>query len=248
VVVPRRPRIRDIPAGQLAALHEYGSRARRKGRAAVSETIRRALAGGPNELLPLLKLGGRPPSALLTADPSLAAAVTVDLMAQQSTFPAMAAVGALGLGVIAHAVRQSRGAEDNRGRQTLGAYLRAWWDYRDRARALAFPNLLDALSPPVSSSHEGLSPAMRAGVADALVELALVLCTAPPDWIPRLRLCEGPKCRRLYYLTKDPAATGKWCSNRCRQAAFRARHPRRRYPKKRRVTAPGTQAPRRRRS
>ena len=60
---PRARRVRDILKGQLAAL-QHGSRAHCTGRVAVAESIRRALAGGPNERLPVLKLGGRPPAAM----------------------------------------------------------------------------------------------------------------------------------------------------------------------------------------
>jgi hypothetical protein len=162
---------------------------------------------------------------MLTADPSISAGLTADLMAQQRTLQGMAAFGAMGLGVIVHALRQPREPEDQWGRRMLGAYLRTWWDYSARAQVAAHAGLMKALAPTArfETDPDGLSVKMRAGVFEAFAELALVVCTASPDWIARLRLCEGPRCRVLYFQAADPGATAKTCSDACKQAAFRVR-------------------------
>jgi hypothetical protein len=203
---------------------EHASRGRRKGRSVVANKIQRAVAGGPNDLLPVLRMGGHPPRSLLSLDPWTATAAAMGLMAEAPTVAAMDRAGASALGVLALALRSPGAPEDAGARRALETYLRACWRYGDEERIQAQPRLSDGLSEPalVRSAAAMHRAERRAARFAAFADLALKLAMTSPDWRARLRLCEVPACPR-YFLVRDPAGARRTCSNRCRQAAFRAR-------------------------
>jgi hypothetical protein len=211
-------------ARQETAFRVHSARGRRLGRATVRARIQRGSEGGADRLFAVLNIGGRPASSLLKINPVASIELLLRFM-QRTTDPGLIPVyGAQALALLAHAASDGTERWKQSAQAPIATFLRGCWDNASQARTLRTPNLLHALRGTKPSRAEMKAAAEREWVFEAFASMALMLWSAPSEWLRRLRCCVGPTCREPYFRARDPGATRRTCSGRCRKAAHDAEH------------------------